>query len=108
VRRSPYCVGVLLLLPALFLQRGTAGKVSVGNLEANAHAVPNTDPPVENRTRQVDLAKLKENSLELRRLADSLPEQIQAATSGQLPKDLGDNLKKIEKLAKDLRKEVVP
>ena len=25
-----------------------------------------------------------------------------------LPKDLGDNLKRIEKLAKDLRKEVVP
>jgi hypothetical protein len=29
-------------------------------------------------------------------------------TKGQLPKDLGDNLKRIEKLAKHLHGEIIP
>lgn len=107
MQRSPSCLGVLILLPMLFLQRGPTRPIYAGS-DVKIHATPDAEPPVENRTRQVDVAKVKENSLELRRLADSLPQQIQAATSGELPKDLGDNLKRIEKLAKDLRKEVVP
>ena len=41
-------------------------------------------------------------------LADSLPDQIQQVSNNQLPKDLSDNLKRIERLAKHLRSEVVP
>jgi hypothetical protein len=92
----------------LFIQRGAGHPVYMGDVEGRAHATPNIEPPAENRAHQVDLTKVKEDCLELRRLADSLPDQIQAATSGQLPKDLGDNLKRIEKLAKELRKQVVP
>ena len=36
------------------------------------------------------------------------PRQIDQVTKGQLPKDLSDNLKRIEKLAKQLRSQIIP
>ena len=36
------------------------------------------------------------------------PRQIDQVTKGQLPKDLSENLKRIEKLAKQLRSQIVP
>jgi hypothetical protein len=67
-----------------------------------------TDPPREPRGRPVDSAKLKSDAAELRDLADALPASIDQVAKGVLPKDLSDNLKKIEKLAKHLRSEVNP
>ncbi len=67
-----------------------------------------TDPPREPKARPVDSTKLKSDAAELRELADALPASIDQVAKGVLPKDLSDNLKKIEKLAKHLRSEVNP
>ena len=67
-----------------------------------------TDPPHKLAARNVDPAKLKSEAGELRELADALPAAIDQVDKGIMPKDLNDNLKKIEKLAKHLRSEVNP
>jgi hypothetical protein len=65
------------------------------------------EAPMEMRTKKINVEQVKQWAEELRRLADGVPAQIQQVTNNQVPKDLSDNLKRIEKLAKHLR-EVAP
>jgi len=44
----------------------------------------------------------------LAQLSAGIPSRVNLVAKGQLPKDLGDQLKRIEKLAKHLRSEVAP
>jgi hypothetical protein len=44
----------------------------------------------------------------LAQLSGEIPSQVKLATQGQLPKDLPEKLKRIEKLAKHVRSEVAP
>jgi len=78
--------------------------ITTGDTLANAPL----EKPTENRTKTVDLAAVKQEADELRKLADVLPDQVQQVSNNQLPKDLSDNLKRIEKLAKHLRGELTP
>jgi hypothetical protein len=78
--------------------------ITTGDTLANAPL----EKPVENRNRQINVQQVKQEAEELRTLANALPAQIDQMTNNQLPKDLSDNLKKIEKLAKHLRSEVTP
>jgi len=66
------------------------------------------EPPMEMRNKTVNVQQVKQEADELRTLANALPAQIDQVVNNQLPKDLSDNLKKIERLAKHLRSEVVP
>jgi hypothetical protein len=66
------------------------------------------EPPSAPALRQANPAQLRAEAAELRRLADLLPAQIDQVAKGQLPKDLNENLKRIEKLAKHLKSEVSP
>jgi len=66
------------------------------------------EPPPEVRNRQVNIDQVNAETQELQRLADALPPQIDQVTKGQMPKDLPENLKRIERLAKHLRSEVSP
>lgn len=56
----------------------------------------------------VDPAELRSAAQELARLSESVSAQIDQVAKGQLPKELIANLKKIEKLSKQLRGEVSP
>jgi hypothetical protein len=67
-----------------------------------------TDPPSAPVQPRVDAGKLKTEASELRDLADGLPTAVDQVARGAMPKDLGENLKKIVKLAKHLRSEVNP
>ncbi len=58
--------------------------------------------------KDVDPAELKRDAAELQKLAVTVSEQVDQVTQNQLPKDLNDNLKRIEKLAKHLRSEISP
>jgi len=58
--------------------------------------------------RGTDPAKLKAEADELVKLARSIPNEIDQAASGRLPKDLAQQLKQIEKLSRHLRRELVP
>jgi hypothetical protein len=65
----------------------------------------NVPPPLYQNPR-VDLAKLKRDADELAKLAQTIPPSVVQTTKGVLPKDLSDRLKKIEKLAKQLRSQI--
>lgn len=56
--------------------------------------------------RQVDKAQVKRDAEELARLAQSIPAGIDQAERGILPKDLSENLKRIQKLSKRLRSQL--
>jgi len=56
----------------------------------------------------LDAAKLKEEADQLSKLAQSIPAEVAMAAKGQLPQDLAARLKQIEKLSKQLRREISP
>ena len=71
--------------------------------------VPNSNPfPSSATKRRVDMTQLRADSQELSKLAATIPEQVNLVGKGELPKDLIDNLRKIEKLSKHLRTEISP
>lgn len=53
-----------------------------------------------------DLAKMKKQAEELAKLAQSIPPDIDKVSKGQLSKDLPSRLKRIDKLSKQLRREL--
>jgi hypothetical protein len=53
-------------------------------------------------------AQLRSQADELAKLSASVPPLVEQVTQGHLPKDLNDQLKRIEKLAKHLRGEIYP
>lgn len=63
---------------------------------------PNTARP----SAQFDRAQIKRDADELSRLAQSISSEIGDTQNGTLPKDLNDNLKKLQKLSKRLRDEL--
>jgi hypothetical protein len=65
------------------------------------------DPPTLT-ARSPRAAQLRSESEELAKLAAAIPPQVVQVTQGQLPKSLGDQLKRIENLSKHLRNEIYP
>jgi hypothetical protein len=101
------CLCCLLLFPSsLKPQAGRARPPGI----AGADAAANTpiEAPSKAGTKQMNVEQVNSETQELRKLADALPAQIEQVTNGQLPKDLTENLKRIERLAKHLRSEVSP
>lgn len=54
----------------------------------------------------MDPTILRQEAEELARLSAGVPSQMGQVTDGKMPKDLADQLKRIEKLAKHLRTEI--
>lgn len=75
--------------------------------QAEAQTEKNVPPPTTRRT-SPDPEKLKHDASELAALAGSIPADVDQATKGVLPKDLSTKLKRIEKLAKQLRSTLNP
>jgi hypothetical protein len=104
---------VLLLAALLFLTAclayGQSHPIPPGVKEGeNRINNQQTDPPTQPRRVATDPAKLKAEAVELRDLGDAIPAAMDQVARGMMPKDLGEDLKKIEKLAKHLRSEVNP
>lgn len=53
-----------------------------------------------------DPAQMKRDAVLLAALAQTIPDQIDQVNAGKLPRDLQDDLRKIEKLAHRLRSEI--
>jgi len=56
----------------------------------------------------VDPEKLSQEAVELAKLSAAIPAEIDRVNQGQIPKDLAERVKRIEKLAKQLRTEILP
>jgi hypothetical protein len=54
----------------------------------------------------VDSAQLQRDAKELASLAQLIPSEVEQVEKGRLPKDLDEQLKRIEKLSKQLRREI--
>ena len=82
------------------------------NASAAQVRTPDTVPgqpgqwPQSGGRRTVDVIQLKNEAKELTNLSNALPAQMDQIGNGRLPKELIDNLKKIEKLAKHMRGEI--
>jgi hypothetical protein len=56
--------------------------------------------------RRADAAQIKRDAAELAKLASEIPPAVELANNGILSKELNDRLKRIEKLSKQLRREL--
>jgi hypothetical protein len=55
-----------------------------------------------------DIARLQQDAKELAELSASIPSDIDHVSKGMLPKDVLEKLKRVEKLSKHLRNELMP
>jgi hypothetical protein len=65
-------------------------------------------PPIPTGTRTAKPADLKSEAAQMQALANSVADQVDQLNQGMMSKDLAENLKKLEKLAKHLRSEIQP
>jgi hypothetical protein len=88
-----------------------AGKQVPPSVRGADQAVANgqvMEPPVENHTKSVNMDLIKSEASEMQKLADTMPSDADQIAKGVLPKDMANNLKRIEKLAHHMHAEVSP
>lgn len=74
-----------------------------GVREADKQTNAPMEPPAKVKPKPTDSAKLRQEAQELATLSAAIPSEIDLLGNDQFPKDLADQLKRIEKLAKHLR-----
>jgi hypothetical protein len=67
---------------------------------------PQVPPQYKPRSKPADPAVLKREADELTKLAASIPDDVDRASKGALASDLNERLKRIEKLSKQLRRDL--
>ena len=95
---------VFLTVPALTQQTSVVQRVQQGIWARGQMMRPDSPPELD--TRAVQLKAIHHDAEELSTLSASLQSDLQQLQKGLLVKDLAQNLKKMEKLAKKLRQEV--
>ena len=100
------CTLMLLILPvsATLGQRAKPPGIVTADQQSNQ----GIEAPIAAPKQKLNVEQVKQEADELKKLADGVPAQIEMVTKNQYPKDLTDNLKRIERLAKHLRSEVTP
>ena len=79
------------------------GTIEAGKAENQAQVPPQYNP----RPKPADPAVLKREAEELTKLAAALPDDVERAAKGSVAADLNERLKRIEKLSKHLRRELL-
>jgi hypothetical protein len=97
-------LGILFWASTLFAQRPGSPSLRQAD-QAEAQSQKDMPPPLYQRA-TVDPAKLRRDADELASLAQSVPPEVDQTNKGVLPKDLSEKLKRIEKLAKQLRSQI--
>ncbi len=114
--RPSLCCSVLLIV-AMMAQ--VPGKIPPWTPNPNApgpqpeadHRFPVDEPQQASprgKQRPIDMLAVKRDATELAKLADEIPSLVEQANKGVLSKDLNERLKRIEKLSKQLRRELTP
>jgi hypothetical protein len=86
---------------------GQGRPIPPGIREADKQSNKPLEPPL-TATSATDHARLKQEADELAQLSAGVPSDLARVSRGELPKDLADKLKRIEKLARHLRNELAP
>lgn len=79
-----------------------------GVREADKQSNAPVEPPAKPKQPAAEPAKLLQEAQELAKLSAAVPLQMDQINQGKIPKDLSEQLKRIEKLAKHLRSEISP
>lgn len=101
---SVFLVACLMSLPARVCGQRTP--IPPGVREADKQTNAPIEPPATFKQKPVDPGLLRQEAKELAKLSAALLSQMDQVSRGKIPKDLGDELKRIEKLAKHLRSEI--
>jgi cbb3-type cytochrome oxidase subunit 3 len=106
MRQFPLWLCLFLIFPVSFAF--SQHQKPPGIVTADQQSNQPLEPPMQSHSRKIDVEQVKQEADELKKLADGVPAQIELLAKNQYPKDLNENLKRIEKLAKHLRSEVTP
>jgi len=110
--RKPFLASILFAMCLTAFPAKESGQrvrpIPPGIRQADKQTNKPLDPPLERSLTVPDPAKLRREAEELAQLSAGIPPRVNLLAEGQLPKDLADQLKRIEKLAKHLRSEVTP
>jgi hypothetical protein len=92
----------------VFSSRASAfGRQATGvRTPTNEPGQPGTWAQLATKKKTVDVTELKTQAGELITMSQALPGQMEQIGNGKYPKELIDNLKKIEKLSKHIRGEI--
>ncbi len=104
---SYYLSGLLLCSLLAFGQRPEQTPAGVRQAEKARSGVDEA-PPIfaPPKPRAASAEQLRREATELAQLANSLTADVEKASKGQVPKDLDERLKRIEKLSKKLRRDL--
>ena len=112
------CLGVWGMLYAQHQPGGFGGsqQMPTGNPPSPAGKVSSRPHPPDEpipeglgkAKRRFDARAARKNAQELAELAQKIPGQVDLVSKNVLPKDLSQQLKQIEKLAKSLRSQIAP
>jgi len=109
--RKLFSLSILLVVCLTFLVSNNYGQhpipPGVREAEKQINAQIN-EPPAKVKNKSADPVQVKQEAEELAKLSAAVPAQMEQVGHGQLPKELADQLKRIEKLAKHLRSEIAP
>ena len=105
-----FLLGLAFLLLGLQPQQFPPPTSNASPHPPEEHRLPIDRPAVVTPTSHahIDAARLERDAEELAKLANDIPSLIEQANNGLLPKDLNTRLKRIEKLSKQLRRELTP
>lgn len=109
--RKPLLVSILFAICVMFSapkDHGQGRPIPPGVREADKASNAPIEPPARFERKATGPAILKQQADELAQISTEIPADIGRFAQGQLPKDLGNKLKRIEKLAKQLRTEIAP
>ena len=105
-RCLPFMLG-MSFLSSLAIPQHEHPTEAPGKLEIAKHPLI-LERPMGPQPQRLDPIKLREEAAELAKLAQSVPADIDHVAQGTVPKDVGYKLKRIEKLSRHLREELVP
>ena len=93
--------------PPFDLIQGRPIPPGVRQADKEVNNAPN-EAPLPPLPRQLNIKQIQGEAAELAQLSAGIPERIDYVSKGKMPKDLNDQLKRIEKLAKHMRGEIYP
>jgi hypothetical protein len=100
------CLAAALFVGSAAIPQQGRPTETPGKLEIAKHPLV-LERPVGPAAQSLDLAKLHAEADELVKLAQSVTTDVNQVVQGKLPKDMADNLRRIEKLSKHIRGELV-
>jgi hypothetical protein len=106
MRSLAFCVSLLIF--GMCLAKGQGRPIPPGVRESDKVANQPLPLPIQMASRTAKPADLKSEAAQIQALANSVADQVDQLNKGMMSKDLSENLKKLEKLAKHLRSQITP